>query len=436
MFDFAVIIPTVLRPDLLRAARSVIEQDVDGSINLMVGIDHRLGDPGVLDLVRRLERPNRRVTIIDPGYSTAKPRGGLYSNRHGGSLRTALSFIANAPRLAFLDDDNWHAPNHLSTLAAAIESKAWAFSLRWFCDSRTGEPLAIDHIESVGPGKGVHQKRYGGFCNTSTMMLDAHATHERLPRWSHGTAQDGRGPDRSIFAALLDLPYGETGQGTAYYWMQHSDINHGVRLDWLESIGIKPSRPTPFDVAARRLGATLAGTCPGASLAPIGPDVLRHYLHEARAETLILIGAPDPSLALFAADAIGAKGANPTILVLDSVGDDSLKRAFHAALAGSPWAERIVLADVDAVNAGHLLREDEAHADFVYVRDVAAPALGEILSASWICLKRNGVILGPGYDAARNPDMVAALNRFGFERATAVRRCGPRGDRHFLIQRV
>lgn len=436
MFDFAVIIPTVLRPDLLRAARSVIEQDVDGSINLMVGIDHRLGDPGVLDLVRRLERPNRRVTIIDPGYSTAKPRGGLYSNRHGGSLRTALSFIANAPRLAFLDDDNWHAPNHLSTLAAAIEGKAWAFSLRWYCDSRTGEPLAIDRIESVGPGKGVHQKRYGGFCNTSTMMLDARATHERLPRWSHGTAQDGRGPDRSIFAALLDLPYGETGQGTAYYWMQHSDINHGVRLDWLESIGIKPSRPTPFDVAARRLGATLAGTCPGASLAPIGPDVLRHYLHEARAETLILIGAPDPALASFAAEAIQAKGATPTILVIDSVGDDARRRAFLAALAGSPLAERIVLADVDAVNAGHLLREDEAHADFVYVRDVAAPALGEILSASWICLKRNGVILGPGYDAARNPDMVAALNRFGFERATAVRRCGPRGDRHFLIQRV
>ena len=49
------------------------------------------------------------------------------------------------------------------------------------------------------------------------MMLDTHATHQRLPRWSHGTAQDGRGPDRSIFAALLDLPYGETGQGTAYY---------------------------------------------------------------------------------------------------------------------------------------------------------------------------------------------------------------------------
>jgi len=428
--------PTVLRPDLLRAARSVVEQDVDGSINLMIGIDHRLGDPAVLDRVRKLERPNRRITIIDPGYSTAQPRGGLYSNRHGGSLRTALSFIANAPRLAFLDDDNWHAPNLLSTLASAIEGRAWAFSLRWYCDSRTGEPLAIDQIESVGPGKGVHQKRYGGFCNTSTMMLDTHATHQRLPRWSHGTAQDGRGPDRSIFAALLDLPYGETGQGTAYYWMQHSDINHGVRLDWLESIGLTPSRPTPFDVAARRLGTTAPGTSPAAPLVPAGPDVLRHYLHEARAGTLILIGAPDPALALFVAEAIRAKGGSPTILVIDSLGDDERKRSFLGALVGSPLAEHIVLSDLDAVNAGHQLREDEAHADFVYVRDVATPAIGEVLSAGWIALKRNGVILGPGYDAARKSAFVAALNRFGFERATAVRRCGPRGDRHFLIQRV
>lgn len=435
MFDFAVIIPTVLRPELLRAARSVVEQDLDGSINLLIGVDHRLGDPAVLEQVRRLERPNRRVTILEPGYSTARPRGGLYSNRHGGSLRAALSFLANAPRLAFLDDDNWHAPNHLSTLGQAIEGKAWAFSLRWYCDSRSGEPLAIDGIESLGPGKGVHLKRYGGFCNTSTLMLDTLATHERLPRWAHGTAQDGRGPDRSIFAALLDLPYGETGLATAYYWMQHSDINHGVRLDWLESIGCRPSRPAPFNEASQRLGSSppMQGK---PSATPAGPDVLRHYLGEARAQSVILAGPLDASLALFAAEVIEAQGGAPRVLAIDPEDAAARREAFMAALAGSRHAAHIIMADGDPVSVGHRLREDEAHADFVYVHGVAAGLMMDVLSAAWIALKRNGVILGAGLSRARNPALVEAVGRFGFERATAVRRCGRAGDRHYLIQRV
>ena len=55
MFDFAVVIPTIFRPELLRASRTVIEQSVDATINLVIGVNYPLGDPAVLEAVRRLE---------------------------------------------------------------------------------------------------------------------------------------------------------------------------------------------------------------------------------------------------------------------------------------------------------------------------------------------------------------------------------------------
>jgi len=69
-FDVAVIIPTILRPTLLRAVRSVFSQDLHGRIQILIGIDQRQGEDECLNILNQEKPENISLVIIDPGYST------------------------------------------------------------------------------------------------------------------------------------------------------------------------------------------------------------------------------------------------------------------------------------------------------------------------------------------------------------------------------
>lgn len=202
----AVVIPTVLRPSLLRAARSVFAQDITGGIHLLIGIDQRQGDASVLDTLRAECPAGVTLTVLDLGYSTARRHGGFYPNAYSGALRTILSYAANSRHVAYLDDDDWWAPDHLSRLRAVIAGKDWAFSYRWMVDAETGWPICPDEWDSVGPDRGINQERFGGFVCPSTLMLDKDACHFLLPYWSLSPFSDGTGEDRLIFRELLKRP--------------------------------------------------------------------------------------------------------------------------------------------------------------------------------------------------------------------------------------
>jgi hypothetical protein len=443
MFDFAVVIPTVLRPELLRAARSVVQQDVDGAINLLIGVDYPLGDRAVLDRVAKLGRRGRRVTIIEPGYSTARQRGGFYPNRHGGSLRTALSYMANARYVAYLDDDNWHAPNHLETLAKALQGKAWAFSLRYYCDSRTGVPLAIDTIESVGPKRDAQVATLGAFCSSSTLMLDSAATYDAWPAWSRGATQDGRAADRSILVALKDRPHGETGLATAYYSMQHADINHEGRLKWLHSIGVRPSLPTSFEQATELLGSTVeAASTPLKPMRKLpkahGPAIFADLLRQAKARRVIVVGAADVALIRFVFETLKPVGVTPHVLQIDNdeaASEPERRAAFLGALAATPYRDRVTLSSEPIAELTAFLREREVLADFAYVGPTAG-SLDDVLTALWMTVKCDGVLLGANYDATRRPALVRAADEFAYRRAAVLVRCGTGAAQHFCIRRV
>jgi len=62
-----------------------------------------------------------------------------------------LSYAANSRRIAYLDDDNWWAPHHISDLLDVIEGFDWAFTYRWFVDPGTQEVICADDFESVAP---------------------------------------------------------------------------------------------------------------------------------------------------------------------------------------------------------------------------------------------------------------------------------------------
>ena len=143
-FDVAVVIPTILREGLLRAVRSIYAQDFTGRVQILVGIDGASGSRHNLEILQEECPADAALCILDPGYSTAKQNGGLYSASSGGSLRTVLSYMAHSEFVAYLDDDNMFAPNHLSALCEAIDGHDWAFSHRWFVDPATLHPVCID----------------------------------------------------------------------------------------------------------------------------------------------------------------------------------------------------------------------------------------------------------------------------------------------------
>jgi hypothetical protein len=232
-FDAAIVIATIMRPSLADALRSIFSQSFRGRTQIVIGIDKVVGDRGVLDAALKERPPHQAVTVLDLGYSTARPNGGLHPDPWGGALLTILSYAANSRYVAYLDDDNWLAPRHIETLLTAIAGKDWAFSLRWYVDDATRQRLCVDEWESVGPDRGVYAESFGGFVDNSCLMIHKLACEPALRLWSvpfrlpNGAFAPA---DRSFFEELRRRPYGATGEATSFYAIQPSDANHADRM--------------------------------------------------------------------------------------------------------------------------------------------------------------------------------------------------------------
>lgn len=214
-FDVAVVMFTKRTGPLAAAVRSVFTQQYPGRVQILVGVDGPQGDRAALETLAREVPPTMALTVVDPGYSTVRSRGGLYASEAGGSLRTALSFLANARRVAYLSETALYAPDHLDRLARAIGDNAWAHTERWFVDARSGQVICRDGFESVGPDRGIFAKSEGGFAAADTLLVDKFACHGALLAWTEANAQ-GHGAERRFFRAIRALPCASTGEPTVY----------------------------------------------------------------------------------------------------------------------------------------------------------------------------------------------------------------------------
>src|SRR5690606_13395805 len=190
---------------------------------------------------------------------------------------------ANSRYVAYLDDDNWWAPEHLSLLYAAVKGHAWAHSYRWYVHPDTQQPLCVDRWESVGAGRGMyaHIYKYNGHVDTNCLLLDKMKCHWVLPAWCiphpHSKRKRGRrgGEDRSVFRLLQQHHRGAcTGQATVYYVTNRGWL--GVLKYLLERVppdGLSPDEKRLWSLAARlaQISAAeqrqglYAGLPPGAS---------------------------------------------------------------------------------------------------------------------------------------------------------------------------
>lgn len=236
--DVAVVIVTVLRETLVRAVESVFAQDFPGRIHLLIGIDVALGERRILDDLRTRCPAHVEMTVLDLGYSTSVRHGGPHINHFGGSLQTVLTLLAKAPAVAYLDDDDWYAPDHLSALHAALANKPWAFSLAWYTNPWNLEDICVDLLESVGPNAGGYAQTQGGFVRPSCLMIDKIKVQSIVHLWSYAFAPNESG-DRLVFQALRQntSEWGATGRPTVHYLIKPTDEVHPIRLRYFQEQG-------------------------------------------------------------------------------------------------------------------------------------------------------------------------------------------------------
>jgi hypothetical protein len=219
---------------------SVFAQKDAGKIQLLVGVDH---DPAAkaAEMHKAITDQcpeNISLVWLDPGYSTSRRHGGVHSNFFGGSLRSALTLLADSALVMYLDDDDWLAPGHCGDIRAAIAGKKWAFAYCYYADGNTGEGLCVDEMESVGVGKGLYGPEYGGFVRPSGLAINKLELLSIVHLWSCAKWPTGDGEDRLIFAHLRHEPHGCTGKATVYWALDPHDSRHADRVAFMRSRGI------------------------------------------------------------------------------------------------------------------------------------------------------------------------------------------------------
>ena len=75
-FDFAVIVPTTLRPTVHRALKSIFRQQFDGRVQVLIGVDVPLGSRAALEETCRAVPERHCVFCVYPGYSIPRCRPG------------------------------------------------------------------------------------------------------------------------------------------------------------------------------------------------------------------------------------------------------------------------------------------------------------------------------------------------------------------------
>jgi len=70
---------------------------------------------------------------------------------NGYRINAAIPMLTNADYIMFLDEDNWYAPNHISSMVEALEKNNWdwCYSLRNIV-SKEGEFICRDSCDSLG----------------------------------------------------------------------------------------------------------------------------------------------------------------------------------------------------------------------------------------------------------------------------------------------
>jgi hypothetical protein len=297
--------------------------------------------------------------------------------------------------VAYLDDDNWWAPDHLASLRQAIEGHDWSWSLRWFVEPESREVICIDEWESVGPDAGLFKEKFGGFVDPSSLMIDKLACHHAIPLWSLTSFADGRGSDRLVFSRLREGHQARgSGQATSFYTINAADSLHTVRLQQIRRKGIR--LPAERKLGITELAEVAAAWRLPAPAAPLAEEVswsepVAALLRHLRPAEIIVLGSGDGAGAVELARAVRAVGLNALILAMAEPsprGGGRLRRR----LTASGLTSLIATPPPQCREPATLLLARHVAADIVLLGpDAASPAAQDL---GWKLLRPGGMLLG------------------------------------------
>ena len=236
----AVVIITIGREGLLRAVRSIFSQNTNEPIQILIGVDKdSYQSIPTLKSILKEECPSHiTLTWLELGYSTSIRHGGVHASFYGGSLRSALALLANAPLVTFLDDDDWLLPDHCSHFISAFRKYPtiyWAHSLCYYADGNTSKPLCIDEIESVGVNEGIYKERFGGFVRLSGLTIDIVKVLPFIHHLAQAMTTSGDGEDRLFFHSIKELTHIKINYATVCCALDPKDSAHQYRMRFIQN---------------------------------------------------------------------------------------------------------------------------------------------------------------------------------------------------------
>lgn len=223
-YPITVITPSIGTPLLARAIRSVQDQTY-GRIDHLVVADGPDAEAAVRSALPA--DPRHPVHVMPLPFNTG---GGGYN---GHRIYGAAAFLAQGRYVAFLDEDNAFAPDHIQALMDLIEREglSWAHSLRCLVDGE-GQIIGRDDCESLG--------RWSTWDDESVHLVDMNCYALRrdlavaLSPLLHRRCRDQEAPDIALCRALMDLApaFGCSGRYSVRYAVGSSDIS--VRAAFFE----------------------------------------------------------------------------------------------------------------------------------------------------------------------------------------------------------
>lgn len=238
--EIAVVMVTIGRESLLRAVRSVFSQDFNHPIQILIGVDtDNEKNIAIWKAILAKECPEHiDIFWLELGYSTSKRHGGIHHSFYGGSLRSALTLLADAPYVTYLDDDDWFLDSHLSTVHSALANYPhllWTHTYCYYADGNSGKLLCVDELESTGTGSGLYKEKFGGFVRLSGLTINVLKTLPFIHSLSSALNSSGDGEDRVFFDLLKDHNHARINVATVACALDPKDNAHAVRMNFIQS---------------------------------------------------------------------------------------------------------------------------------------------------------------------------------------------------------
>lgn len=463
--DVAVVISAALQPALVEALHSVFAQRFDGRIHVLIGLDRPVGDLSLIDTACQARPANCAVQVAFPGYSTSVRHGGLCPARDGGVLRCVLSYLANSPYITYLDDNSWWDPRHLDRLRRAVEGHDWAFSLRWFAHPTSRKPICVDQWESVGPGKGIFAEEFGGFVDSSSLLINKLACPDALPCWNYPLPNDetGMSADRRVFSVLrMHQRFAVVDEPTVFRRLDPDNELHRARLLRMGGIyeqaegdsGVRPPIaavdvepvPAPSVTMAAKLMELLHSGDVYTGFTDLLPEDLQGWnsvnpvfpaiVRATKPTVIIDVGVWKGGSTLYLADLLRQYEVDGAIIAVDTFlgspehwdhagpfsqalkkqhGFPLLYRQFLSNVLHGGHGTRVVPLAQSSENAAVILRRIGVRADLIHI-DAAHEyeAVRRDLFTYWELLRPGGYLVGDDYTPVW-PEVIRAANDFAAE---------------------